>query len=367
MKRSWFRVLLRRRLFVIFLLLLQVAFIIFVFKESYISGILQAVVSAISFLIAFYVISKKDKGANKVAWVFLLLLFPVFGCLFYLLYYFQASTRKFSSKSIRIDEENRKYYILPGDAFDEAERLIPQHLPQIRYLQKFAGYPVYGSTRTEYFSPGEKFLPVLLQELEKAKKYIFMEYFIIQEGVMWNAVLDVLKKKASQGIDVRILYDDIGCFLTLPKNFASQMKTAGIKCEIWAGLTPANNESANKKKSTRCSKAGQYLKPLLIQCALAAVKSKKEPYFAIKYQRLAKRRGKKKAIIAIARMMLTCIYHMLSEERDFHPDDYEAVIYPPVQKSVVLNLDNTLQFLREQGADPETLKLIQQQCAAQPA
>lgn len=135
----------------------------------------------------------------------------------------------------------------------------------------------------------------------------------------------------------------------------------------WAGLTPANNESANKKKSTRCSKAGQYLKPLLIQCALAAVKSKKEPYFAIKYQRIAKRRGKKKAIIAIARMMLTCIYHMLTENKDFHPNDYEAVIHPPKQKSVVLNLDNTLQFLREQGADPETLKLIQQQCATQPA
>ena len=106
--------------------------------------------------------------------------------------------------------------------------------------------------------------------------------------------------------------------------------------------------SSTNNKSTRCSRAGQYLKPLLIQCALAAVKSKKDPYFAIKYQRLAKRRGKKKTIIAIARMMLTCIYHMLTEEKDFHPDDYEAVIHPPKQKSVVLNLNNTLQFLREQ-------------------
>lgn len=87
----------------------------------------------------------------------------------------------------------------------------------------------------------------------------------------------------------------------------------------WAELTPANNESANKKKSIRCSKAGQYLKPLLVQCALAAIISKKEPYFAIKYQRLAKRRGKKKAIIAIARMMLIIIYHMLSNNVDFHP------------------------------------------------
>lgn len=129
----------------------------------------------------------------------------------------------------------------------------------------------------------------------------------------------------------------------------------------WAGLTPANNESANKKKSTRCSRAGQYLKPLLIQCALAAVKSKKDPYFSIKYQRLVKRRGKKKAIIAIARMMLTCIYHMLTDNEDFHPDDYEAIVNPPKQKPVMLNLTNTLQFLREQGAEENLLLQLEQQ------
>jgi len=132
----------------------------------------------------------------------------------------------------------------------------------------------------------------------------------------------------------------------------------------WAGLTPQNNESANKKKSTRCSKAGQYLKPLLIQCALAAVKSKKEPYFAIKYQRLAKRRGKKKALVAIARMMLISIYHMLIDNEDFKPDDYEAIVNPPKQKQVTLNLTNTLQFLREQGADENLLKQLEKQLIA---
>ena len=131
----------------------------------------------------------------------------------------------------------------------------------------------------------------------------------------------------------------------------------------WAGLTPANNESANKKKSTRCSKAGQYLKPLLIQCALAAVKSRKNPYYAIKYNRLAKRRGRKKAIIAIARMMLTSIYHVILNNEEWKPDDYEAIIHPSKPEKVALTLDNVIQFLGEQGADPETLKLLQQQCA----
>ena len=122
----------------------------------------------------------------------------------------------------------------------------------------------------------------------------------------------------------------------------------------WAGLAPANNESAGKKKSVRISKAGQYLKPLLVQCALAAVKSKKQPYFATKYQKLKKRRGHKKAIIAIARMMLTCIYHMIQTGEAFNPSDYESVNNPAPRK-VVLTDENAITFLAEQGYDVSML------------
>jgi len=93
--------------------------------------------------------------------------------------------------------------------------------------------------------------------------------------------------------------------------------------------------------------------------------STENPYYRLKYEQISKRRGKKRAIIAIARMMLTSIYHILSKGESFHPNDYEATINPPKQKPVILTIENTLQFLREQGADPESLKLIQQQCAAQ--
>ena len=96
----------------------------------------------------------------------------------------------------------------------------------------------------------------------------------------------------------------------------------------WCGLSPANNESAGKKKSVRISKAGAYLKPLMVQCALAAVKSKKQPYFAIKYGRLKKRRGHKKAIIAIARMMMVCFCHMISKKEPFNPYDFEELMTP---------------------------------------
>ena len=118
----------------------------------------------------------------------------------------------------------------------------------------------------------------------------------------------------------------------------------------WCGLSPSSNESAGKKKSVRIAKAGTYLKPMMVQCALAAVKSKKQPYFAIKYHRIKKRRGHKKALIAIARMMIVSIYHMISKEQAFNPIDYTELLDPHFHQSkVVLNESNVFIYLESQG------------------
>jgi transposase len=122
----------------------------------------------------------------------------------------------------------------------------------------------------------------------------------------------------------------------------------------WAGLSPANNESAGKKKSTRISKAGQFLKPLLIQCALTAVRSKKEPYFAVKYQNIKRRRGHKKAIVAVARMMLVCIYNMMQTGEMFNPSDYVDVTSPRPRKQMLTD-KTVFAYLEEQGYDTSVL------------
>jgi transposase len=125
----------------------------------------------------------------------------------------------------------------------------------------------------------------------------------------------------------------------------------------WAGLSPACNESAGKRKSVRISKAGTYLKPLMVQCALAAIKCKKQPYFKIKYERIKKRRGHKKAVIAIARMMMACFYHMISNRKPFGPVDYAEVMGPhPDRKRVVLNDESVVADLEAKGID--TSKLV---------
>ena len=119
----------------------------------------------------------------------------------------------------------------------------------------------------------------------------------------------------------------------------------------WAGLTPGNNESAGKKKSVRISRAGVYLKPALVQVAHAAVKDKLNPYYALKYERIAKRRGKKRAIIAIARMILTAIYSMLSTGEIWNPVDLFKIDMPDHLKEQQLQkaVKQAIRLLEAQG------------------
>ena len=115
----------------------------------------------------------------------------------------------------------------------------------------------------------------------------------------------------------------------------------------WAGLTPTNNESAGKKKSVRVSKAGCYIKPLLVQCANAVVTSKKHPEIRNRYLRLKKRRGHKKAIIAIARMILTALYHMLKNGESYNAEFYRKSDVPPADREITV--EQAILIARNQG------------------
>ena len=116
----------------------------------------------------------------------------------------------------------------------------------------------------------------------------------------------------------------------------------------WAGLVPACDESAGKRKSNRITKAGRHLKPVLVQCARAAVWSVDEPYFARKYERIKARRGAKKAIVAIARMMLTCMFHMIRDGTEFCPSDYEELRDPRPERPK-LTEDSARELLESLG------------------
>ncbi len=126
----------------------------------------------------------------------------------------------------------------------------------------------------------------------------------------------------------------------------TKFPTSGHLCS-WAGVVPANNESAGKKHSTKISKGGRYLKPLLVQVANAVVRSEKHPEIRNKYLQLKKRRGHKKAIIAIARRLLVAMYHVLLNKEPYNPDLYHVTNYVPPEKE--LSIEEAIQFAKSHG------------------
>ena len=246
--QKWFRQIFRRRVLVILMLLIQIcALVYFIISGSMLSQRFNRMLTLISFLVALYIISKKEKGAFKLTWVFLILIFPLFGGLMYLLFNFQTSAKRFSNRIAVIKERTRHYFFLSGDNYDIISQQLPERIPQIRYLQKFAGFPIYTNSASKYLTPGEQKFEVLKQELRKAKSYIFLEYFIIQEGIMWNEILDILADKVKEGVKVRVIYDDMGCFFVLPKDFSQKLKKHGIECAIFNPFRPLLSVKQNNR------------------------------------------------------------------------------------------------------------------------
>ena len=145
-----------------------------------------------------------------------------------------------------------------------------------------------------------------------------------------------------QNTSAIVILSEIGADMTV-------FKSANHLCS-WAGLTPQNNESAGKKKSVKISRAGIYLKPLLVQCANNAIRDKHCEYFKLRYEAIKKRRGHKRAIIAIARMLLTCIYNMLLKNEPFDNELYKKLTNSNFKsKNTKLNINNAIKYLEAQG------------------
>ena len=171
MRQRWLRVLFRRRMLTILLLLLQVYFLIcLVLGGSQLSRNFSRLLTIVSIIAVLYIVSQKDKGAYKTAWAILILTFPLFGGLMYLLSNAQSSKWRFAKSVLHTQQKAKPLYALPGICYESATKQLPEYYPQIHYLQEYTGFPIYADTETHYLTPGERKLETLLAELEKAEK-----------------------------------------------------------------------------------------------------------------------------------------------------------------------------------------------------
>ena len=200
----------------------------------------------LSLLITLGIINSKSNPAYKIAWLIPILLFPVFGGLIYLLFGSDRTGRYLRKKLQGIGTEMDNVI---GEAHRRsgAEQLPPDAANQSRYISHYAYCPPYQNTTTEYLPLGEVKFERMVEELKKAKHYIFLEYFIIQEGKMWNTILDILRQKAAEGVDVRVIYDDMGCIMILPTGYDRTLEQMGIKCRIFNPFVPILSSRFNTR------------------------------------------------------------------------------------------------------------------------
>lgn len=201
----------------------------------------------VSFLALLYIINGRSNPGYKIAWLIPILVFPIFGGLFYILFGGNNLSKR-QKKKMQSVSVNMKTALMPKPKLLEQVKNENIHAyNQMKYIEKYALCPVYNNTYTKYFSIGETYFERLLEELKKAKHYIFLEYFIIQEGIMWNQILEILKEKAKQGVDVRIIYDDMGCICTLPYKYDKKLKEYGIKCYPFNPMLPILSPQLNNR------------------------------------------------------------------------------------------------------------------------
>ncbi len=183
----------------------------------------------------------------KLAWIVVILLFPVLGVSVYFIFcgnrISESSRQRMNSiTTITASAADR------NDDVMEALRVTdPNAVRQAEYISSTALCPPYSGTETTYYSSGEELLEPLLRELESAKRYIFLEYFIIGYGRFWDSIHEVLLRKVAEGVDVRIIYDDMGCITTLDKHFARRLEAEGIKCRVFHKFVPILSAHQNNR------------------------------------------------------------------------------------------------------------------------
>ena len=237
----------RRRFPVAVLLLLQLgAFGFLLFSGSLLSGILGTLLRLLSILVALAVIARPDSSGYKLLWLFLLLLLPLFGGAFYLLLRVQSATPRLDAHDRRLERSHQNLMLLADPCGAKIEKEKPALTPQLVFLRQ-AGYPVYRDTRIVYLPSGEETYGQLLSCLRRAERYIFLEYFIIDDGRVWRSVRGILRQKAAEGVDVRVLMDDGGCFFLHPRRMAEELRAEGIGCCVFNPFRPIVSAVQNNR------------------------------------------------------------------------------------------------------------------------
>ena len=238
-KRNVLQVIFSRTMLIMLLILLQFAYLIgrmYAFAE-YIPVFLggEFIVVAIMLMI---ILNSKDNPMIKLSWCFLVAVFPIFGSVVYLVISFDLGYRLLQKRISETEAQSRKYLPEQDAEMEKLKQQDEQTYHMASYLRQMAGSSINTNTNVTYFPIGEKMFEEMVAQLETAQDYIYMEYFMIAPGKMWNTILGILYRKAQEGVDVRLLYDGSCSVYLLPYRYPEKLEKLGIQCRMFSPPVP---------------------------------------------------------------------------------------------------------------------------------
>ena len=241
--------LLSHRVFLVpLLMLLQLILIFFMIFEFYRYFFIFYIINAIlSLFLVLYIINSNANSGYKIAWIIPIMTFPIFGLLLYSLFGGNQLTKKQKEKLKNIYYKQLKYKDKHNLVLNELKYENISAHNQVKYIENYSLTNLCKHTKTTYLSNGQIYFNKLLEAIKTAKKYIFLEYFIIAEGKMWHTILEILKQKINEGVEVRLIYDDFGSITTLPNNYDKKLEKIGIKTAIFNRFVPNLKSKFNNR------------------------------------------------------------------------------------------------------------------------
>ena len=245
---KFLKVLFNRAVFMVLMVVLEIILLAGLVRHFSVHlASIEGVLRLFSVIITLQIIRTSRHLSSDLMWILLIVLFPVPGTLIYLFLGADLLSSRTLWKLVQSTTDSAKYYRQDPEILREMEAQNPALRGQFRYIANGANFPFYRNTGFDYYPLGEDGYPVMLEELRKAERFIFLEYFIITEGSMWNGILEILEEKARQGLDVRVMYDDMGSFMTLSAGYARQLEKRGVKCVSFNRIHPVLNAMMNHR------------------------------------------------------------------------------------------------------------------------
>ncbi|MCQ4638463.1 cardiolipin synthase [Anaerovorax odorimutans] len=246
-KGLW-KLLFGRTTLLVLLVLFQIAVLIggFALLDKYIF-IFNYILGFVSLVILLYILNARQNASFKLTWIMLILFAPFFGVIFYLFTRVQPGTLFIARRIESTLEAQRPYLAQSPELLRRLETESPETAGLARYIHDSGNYPAYENTQVKYFPLGEDKFREMVKQLKQAKEFIFMEYFIVDKGFMWDTVLEILAEKVKEGVEVRFMYDGTCSLSLLPPKYPEKMRELGIQCKVFAPIRPFLSTHQNNR------------------------------------------------------------------------------------------------------------------------